>query len=1066
MRKEAKLILISVSLILILSISFVSAGFFSDLWRKITGQTTTEPTPDITCTDSDGGNNIVEVGTTQWGPIGGNYYGSTDRCDAAGEKISEYSCYYSNSLKRDYSGVSYYTCLYGCENGKCILPEGESATCTDSDEGRDYYTKGTVESTVTLGGTDKCNGNSVEEYYCDGNGGAPDPTNYDCSVICCEEYEYGDEKIDINTYEKINIVHKWMDNGACSARGSLIRDEEWGQGIGSHQVDDSYCEGEKPINSCEDGACLGTIESPPTTREPNQTSTEPPPTQCAEEGEQFSKVFTDEYSEICCEGLTEWASGMDTEISIADTCYETRLMGGSPIGTCINCGNEVCEDIENPCNCPDDCVGEGKSDYLTTEEFCEEGNDIYCSSEEAMYLPLCKLCIFETQRNMFKYTERQVFLISDKNWKDVLQLVPVTTWTTKKEGTIVPTITSYPTLIFHEKSGYLFDADSIIYFMQQYSPDKVTIIGETPQELDNLLIAEPELGAGLRQGQIERIFVDDYLSYWDKFNDIVYVEAKYELGLMAATYASLINAPLVVIQTGGADYGGCEHECYPSGAKACSRNNILECQVGERDCLKWIAVETCDTGDICKDGQCITDPGTCECTGCWNGRCVTRATNNCNQAEGYRSVCDTTECESAPLCIDDEISLPCDCVKGDGAGYSNPESNPEQELNVICVGRVLPPEGLSCNEYYTLEQLQRKYIQKTHTDKVILVNYNDLLIRSGFFGCPEKSACLGFSVYPKTSLAAPILASARHELILSTTLGGTTPTDYEHYDNFLKSKVRSLGINIYFLTVMASPTAIPFRKHMPNLGNIVAPDFYKALDPTQYADFDSDNEPDIAVGRIMGMTISDVSSYVARSLSYTAYKNVITGGFGTKSKNMKFMGSSFRYCVDNAEKWSSQFKSAGYNALSVTNLEECYSFEPSEWENQHLISYSDHGAGSWMGIDFFSVPLLDNSIIFADACSTCATYDLPSFCDMAIRKGALAYIGSVSTAYGFNKIYMKTMNGIYYDNLLLGEAFHQAYYSKSLLQMPYYTTVIIGDPTLKINPRYMLNEKLEWPLLP
>lgn len=1011
MEKGAKLILISVSLILILSISFVSAGFFSDLWRKITGQTTVEPTPEITCTDSDGGNNVVEVGTTQWGPIGGNYYDSTDRCDATGERVSEYSCYYSNSLKRDYSGVSYYTCLYGCENGKCILPEGESATCTDSDGGRDYYTKGTVESTVTQGGTDKCNGNSVEEYYCDGNGGAPNPTNYNCSVICCEEYEYGDKKIDINTYEKINIVHKWMDEGACSARGSLIRDEEWGQGIGSHQVDDSYCEGEKIINSCEDGACLGTIGSPPTTRDPDQTSTEPPPPPTCTE--------SDGGKNYAVKGTTTRGS-----VSFIDSCTEESLI------------EYYCEE------------NEFKSEIYICPQDCEEGA---CIS-----VPLG-----ENKKDLTKYTERQVFLISDKDWKDILQFVPVTTWTTKKEGTIVPTIRIYPTLIFHEKAWNAFDVDSIIYFMQQYSPDKVTIIGDTPQLLDNVLIAEPEFGASLSEEQIERISINDYLSYWKSYKDIVYVEAKYELALLASTYASLINAPLVIIQTGGADYGGCEHKCYPNGAKVCSRNNVLECQVGERDCLKWVTVETCGTGDICKNGQCIADPGTCECTGCWSGKCrIMDTIDNCNQAEGYNPICDTTECESAPLCRDSEISLPCDCVKDGDDEYSNLESNPEQELNVICVGRVLPPEGLSCNEYYNLEALQRKYIQETHTDKVILVNYNDLLIKSTGY-CPEKSvACLP-RTYPKASLAAPILASARHELILSTTLRGTTPSDYEEVDNFLKSKVRSLDIDMNFLTVMAAPTAIPFRKHMPNIANIIFPDFYRALDPTQYADFDSDMEPDIAVGRIMGMTISDISSYVARSLSYTAYKNVITAGFETKSKNMKFMGSSFRYIVDNAEEWASQFKSAGYDASSVTNIEECYNFEPSEWENQHLISYGDHGAPDWMGINSYFIPPLNNSIIFADACSTCATYDGSSFCDMAIRKGALAYLGAVSTAMGLNKIYMKTMEGIYYDNLLLGEAFHQAYYYKSLLQFPYYPTTLIGDPALKINPRYMLNEKLE-----
>lgn len=66
---------------------------------------------------------------------------------------------------------------------------------------------------------------------------------------------------------------------------------------------------------------------------------------CAKEGERFSSVYKDEYPKYCCEGLTEWHSGMDTRFSIADECYETGLPAGSPIGTYINCGNGICEDI-------------------------------------------------------------------------------------------------------------------------------------------------------------------------------------------------------------------------------------------------------------------------------------------------------------------------------------------------------------------------------------------------------------------------------------------------------------------------------------------------------------------------------------------------------------------------------------------------------------------------------------------------------------------------------------------------------------------------------------------------
>lgn len=115
----------------------------------------------------------------------------------------------------------------------------------------------------------------------------------------------------------------------------------------------------------------------------------------AKEGEKFSAVY-DEYPEHCQEGLIEWSSGMDTRISIADECYMTFALSGLPVGICINCGNGICEDIEGVCNCPEDCVGQGKSNYLNAEEFCNStrGQNLVenCEEEFAMQDPLCNLC--------------------------------------------------------------------------------------------------------------------------------------------------------------------------------------------------------------------------------------------------------------------------------------------------------------------------------------------------------------------------------------------------------------------------------------------------------------------------------------------------------------------------------------------------------------------------------------------------------------------------------------------------------------------------------------------------
>jgi hypothetical protein len=115
---------------------------------------------------------------------------------------------------------------------------------------------------------------------------------------------------------------------------------------------------------------------------------------CASEGEEFSMVY-DEYPDVCCNGLTAWDAGFDTRISIDDECYSTGLVAGNPIGVCINCGNDICEDLENPCNCPEDCVGEEKSDYSNVEEFCADEYDNYCDevfTGEGSNEELCGLC--------------------------------------------------------------------------------------------------------------------------------------------------------------------------------------------------------------------------------------------------------------------------------------------------------------------------------------------------------------------------------------------------------------------------------------------------------------------------------------------------------------------------------------------------------------------------------------------------------------------------------------------------------------------------------------------------
>ncbi|MCW8965870.1 MAG: C25 family cysteine peptidase, partial [Candidatus Pacearchaeota archaeon] len=479
------------------------------------------------------------------------------------------------------------------------------------------------------------------------------------------------------------------------------------------------------------------------------------------------------------------------------------------------------------------------------------------------------------------------------------------------------------------------DADSLIYFMQQYNPSKVTIFGETNQELDNLLISPSDFGADLEQSQIQRISMGNYLSYWDSYKDIVYVEDNYELALLASTYASLINVPLII-------------------------------------------------------------------------------------QESYLDSDETFE-----------------------------------NINLICVGEV----NRNCTEHYSIEQLQHRYLEKTNTTKIILVNPSDLdlNLHSSFF--PEKSDSPINNIYGKNSLISPILASAKHELILSL-----NNSDGLVIDSFIEDKFHDFNRAFDYLTIVASPLAIPTR-HLRGVVSDI--EIYSTYDTVFYADFDNDSLPDLGVGRIQGITSSDVSSYVARDLFYSEIDKSL--------ENILFMATAepdnplYYYMVNNANKWSVSFQNIGYNVIKVVYDLFSNSFDSSYWKDKSFISYQDHGSRNWAGISSEEIPNLNNPIIFADACSTCETYNADSFCNNAIRKGAISYVGEVGVSFVGGTIYKNMTQDIYQNNMTIGKAFSKNFVNDYAFSYngTYYGTfqsmkILLGDPTFKPIINHELNESLYW----
>jgi len=673
--------------------------------------------------------------------------------------------------------------------------------------------------------------------------------------------------------------------------------------------------------------------------------------------------------------------------------------------------------------------------------------------------------LFPNQKDLTKYSSKQVFLISDKNWRDVLSLVPATVWT-NKDGSV----NKYPLLIYHDEDNILafvsigdvtgaafnildggwqsfvaeddfiskvkvgggapgqtyylqlqdskgnviansesvtnsqwyevnyftfninvnkgesyklvwkttdknsiyvfysennpyqdgqysedsnydlemeiygdnpthvFDADSIIYFMQQYQPDRVIIVGDTPQDLDNLLITAPELGAGLNSNQISRISTTDYLKYWSSVDTIVVVDYdNYQSALMASTFASYINAPIIFINSSNLD----------------SYKDLI------------------------------------------NNRTVYIIDN-----------------------LDSSVN-----------NYIN--SNAKETIT------------------YTLSDLQKEYVRLTNKDKIILVNPEDLNIKITESFIPEKSANSVSELYSKTSLAAPILASAKHELIVTT-----ASNDEESIKNMLKNNFENY--NTKYLTIIATPDSVQMTKKVP--GDYFLKTYGRnqtlSIDPS-YGDFNDDYFNEIAVGRIFGITLSDVSSYISRDLFYQK--------IAENYDKMLFIGKDFASTEWQAYGLNQVFSSLGYSTKAFIAYPTATA---TDWKDKNLIVYQDHGSTDWAGINSPEIPYLDNSFVIADACLTCGfdkvySTNLKSrlFCSNVLRKGGIGYIGSVEIDGA--TLVKDFIYHIYANDADIGDSFKEVTNERAaksltvknwspLEWIPHHFYVLIGDPTVKL----------------
>ena len=143
------------------------------------------------------------------------------------------------------------------------------------------------------------------------------------------------------------------------------------------------------------------------------------------------------------------------------------------------------------------------------------------------------------------------------------------------------------------------------------------------------------------------------------------------------------------------------------------------------------------------------------------------------------------------------------------------------QKNVITINTQCPQTSTSCQDISSLTQLQQEIIEITGTDKVILINQKDIGFTIQEDYLPLKTSSTIKNLYSSTSLSAPILAAAKHEIIIFTNVDQTQQTKIceknlktrEHFElviQDIENNINTLfNTNPKYLTILGSPIAIP-----------------------------------------------------------------------------------------------------------------------------------------------------------------------------------------------------------------------------------------------------------------
>jgi len=372
-------------------------------------------------------------------------------------------------------------------------------------------------------------------------------------------------------------------------------------------------------------------------------------------------------------------------------------------------------------------------------------------------------------KNMSVYTDREIFVVSDLDWRLVCQLVPIAVWKDMHptEPVEVGSTYSFPVLIYHEEDEGRFDADSVIRFIEQYAEYgrnryglRVTILGDPPDELVRLIGST----VFMETRETDRVRV------WRP---------------TAATTASTIVSLRSTVIDGG----------HAIGSTSGLSGALMD---------RWGVTATIAegaTGVVPMDDLYTDEEERSLREEYWSTLNVYVLSEDeystALMASVYASLLD------APLILQghydvDELYHKSVYIVGD---FTDSEVDALREGGVNILSRL------------TLNELRRNYVAATVTNKLILVNPLDLWINHRGDYVTDEGSTVSY-LFGKHSLAAPFLAADKKEVIISI-----PSSSYPEIDAYVKESFETLmpGSGLKYLTILATPEAIPIaRANVPS----------------------------------------------------------------------------------------------------------------------------------------------------------------------------------------------------------------------------------------------------------